>query len=554
MKITLTLSAIVVALLLLAAPVALAAPAHQDIPDRAGDWDRIQEAGTLVIGTAADYPPFEFYNSNYELDGFDIELAKALGEELGVEVEFNDYAFDGLLDQVQLGEVDAAIAAISVTPERSRLVDFTNLYYVGSSAVVAGSAFTETVTSASDMAGLKVGVERGTTYQAWAQANLVDTGYIAQTDLVTYPSTPNLLTALRTGKIDVALFGKLTADLAVRSRGLKLVGEGLSAQQFAIAVPKDSSLLAPLNKALLAIESDGRLAALSELYLAETPVQDEPAAGGAVVIALPTLTPGPAQPAAVAAPDCIDSMKWITDLNLDDQNMQAPPILVPGQDFTKGWRVQNNGTCPWSADFELAYTNGNRIEASMGGSSVKIGRVVQPGETIDINVNLRAPQSYGVFQGFWRMHAPQGQSFGETVWGGVQVPDPNPPVATPAPQPPASLNPNLRADAAYIAAGQCATLRWEIDNVRSVFLVDGGATQGVAIHDARKRLPGRYDHLHPACNRQRWRHARIPDHGQRLRQCGLQHQLLDRPRQHRRRAVHHAALGCAQRAGGLSRQ
>ena len=488
MKVSIAATALLFALLVLfGAATANAAPPQQDEPDPAGDWARIQTAGKLVIGTAADYPPFEFYSSDYTLDGFDIALAKALGDELGVEVEFNDYAFDGLLDQVQLGHVDAALAAISVTPERSQLVDFTNLYYVGNTAVVAGAAFTETITSASDMAGLTVGVQRGTTYQSWAQQNLVDHLFIPQANLVTYGSVRDMLSDLRTGKLDVGLMGKLAADLALRSRGLKLVGEGLSAQQFAIAVPKGSSLLEPLNEALLAIETDGRFAELSKLYLAETPVQNSTAAAGAVVIALPTPTPAAVQPAAT--PACVYSMKWLADLNLDDQNMTAPPILVPGQDFTKGWRIQNNGTCAWPADFELAYVNGNRIEAGMGGSSVKIGRAVQPGDSIDVNVNLRAPQTYGTFQGFWQMRAPLGQAFGETVWVGIQVPDPNPPVVVVTP-PPASLNPNLRADSTFLTAGQCTTLRWDIDNVRSVNLVDGGNVQGVAGHDARSVCPG----------------------------------------------------------------
>ena len=117
MKVSIAATALLFALLVLfGAATANAAPPQQDEPDPAGDWARIQTAGKLVIGTAADYPPFEFYSSDYTLDGFDIALAKALGDELGVEVEFNDYAFDGLLDQVQLGHVDAALAAISVTP------------------------------------------------------------------------------------------------------------------------------------------------------------------------------------------------------------------------------------------------------------------------------------------------------------------------------------------------------------------------------------------------------------------------------------------------------
>lgn len=492
MRVFITVSAIVCALLLLlASPTANATTSAQALPDPSGDWERIQQAGKLVIGTSADYPPFEFYDSNFELDGFDIALARALGEELGLEVEFNDYGFDGLLDQVQLGNVDLAIAAISVTPERRERVDFTNLYYVGSSAVVAGPTFTDTVTAAADMAGLTVGVQRGTTYQAWAQQNLVDTGYIPQANLVTYSSVTRMFTDLRTGKLDVGLMGELTAETAVRGRNLKLVGEGLTSQQFAIAVPKGSSLLDPLNAALLTVEADGRFAALSELYLSETPAPAS-SASGATVVTLPTPTPVAVQAAPTpATPACLNSMKWIADLNLDDQNMQAPPILVPGQDFTKGWRVQNDGTCAWPADFELAFTNGNRIEAAMGSSSVQLGRAVQPGEQIDLIVALRAPQTYGVFQGFWRMHDPRGQSFGETVWVGVQVPDPNPPlVVTPVTPPPAAMNPNLRADSAYIAVGQCTTLRWEIDNVRSVFLIDGGNQQGVGGRDARSVCPG----------------------------------------------------------------
>ena len=103
MKFSVSASAILCALLLFIPSAVNATAPRQDTPAPAGDWDRIQQAGKLVIGTAADYPPFEFYNSDFELDGFDIALAKALGEELGVEVEFNDYAFDGLLDQCSWG-------------------------------------------------------------------------------------------------------------------------------------------------------------------------------------------------------------------------------------------------------------------------------------------------------------------------------------------------------------------------------------------------------------------------------------------------------------------
>ena len=116
--------------------------------------------------------------------------------------------------------------------------------------------------------------------------------------------------------------------------------------------------------------------------------------------------------------------------------MTAPPVMAPGQDFSKGWRLRNSGTCTWEADYAIAYVNGNRPEAQMGGVPTAVDHKVAPGETVDISVDLRAPQVYGTFQGFWQMRNSQNQYFGEVVWVGIQVPDPNPP--PPPPPPPAS--------------------------------------------------------------------------------------------------------------------
>ena len=74
-----------------------------------------RQSGVLRVGTSADYPPFEYYNSRYQLDGFDIGLIREIGKQLGVQVEIKDYAFDGLYNALQLGSIDAAISAITVT-------------------------------------------------------------------------------------------------------------------------------------------------------------------------------------------------------------------------------------------------------------------------------------------------------------------------------------------------------------------------------------------------------------------------------------------------------
>lgn len=458
-------------------------PSQQSAPDPTGDWQRVQSDGKIVFGVAADYPPFEFYNSNFELDGFDIALARAIGSELGVEVEFKDFAFDGLLNAVQLGQVDAAIGAISVTPERQQVVDFTNLYYIGNSVVLARTSFTATVTSATDLADLRVGVQRGSTYQQWAQRNLVDKGLVVQDDLVPYSTPSEMIRDIRNGSIDVGLLGQATAELAEkRNDDLHIVGVSFNQQQFAIAAPKGSSLIEPLNQALLTLQSNGTFAALVQQYLQTNPNHVTPDPDSAVV------NNEPETPSSVAPAACVNSMAFIADLNYDDQNMTAPAIMAPGQDFVKGWRVLNNGTCDWQPDYALTYVRGNRIEASMSGAPAPVGRVVTPGETVDLSAPLRAPQVPGVFQGFWQMRDNLGQYFGQVVWVGIQVPDPNPP--PPPPPPVTDINPNLRADSNFIGPGQCTTVRWDVDNVRAVFFIDGGNSQGVGGHDARTVCPG----------------------------------------------------------------
>ena len=91
-------------------------------------WAAIQERGTIVVGTAADYPPFEFYNRDFELDGLDIALMKEIGRRLGLEVELRDMAFDGLGNALQVEQIDAAISAITITDQRRQFVDFSDTY------------------------------------------------------------------------------------------------------------------------------------------------------------------------------------------------------------------------------------------------------------------------------------------------------------------------------------------------------------------------------------------------------------------------------------------
>ena len=137
-------------------PAATAAPTPAPSADA---WAAVQERGRLIIGTAADYPPFAFYTEAFELDGFDVALARLLGERLGVEVEFSDMAFDGLAGALQVGQIDAAIAAISVTDARRAVVDFSSVYHVSEDAALARTDSGIALRSLADLAPYRVGVQ-----------------------------------------------------------------------------------------------------------------------------------------------------------------------------------------------------------------------------------------------------------------------------------------------------------------------------------------------------------------------------------------------------------
>jgi ABC-type amino acid transport substrate-binding protein len=533
---------------LLAAPAAMlqaqtnatATPAPASNSD---DWARVKAEGQLIVGTSADYRPFEFYNSDFELDGFDIALMREVGERLGLEIVWNDFAFSGLLDALNLGQVDAAIGAISVTPDRAAKVDFTSLYLSANDAALVRVGDGITVRSPSDFGGHTLGVELGTTYQSWAQKNLVDTGVLTQDELVPFDSVDSMVAALEGGNVDIALLGYAPAQQIDRSSSaLTVGGTKFNTQQFAIAVRPGSTLINHLNVALAEVMTDGTWDDLITQYLsvdsatvlpppgedgtqALVPTATPPAAAttsttpaatasatdaAAIVVTTPTATasvtpvPATATPLPTVPPTsttmvCVNGLGYVADMNLDDQNMTAPPVMSPGQNFTKTWRVRNTGNCDWAADFLLMYVNGNRPEAQMGAQPVAVGKVVAPGQEVDLSVNMTAPYSYGAFQAFFQMRDNKGVYFGQVVWAGVSVPDPNPPtptaVPTTAPPVDQSPNPNFRVDNPYISAGQCTALRWDVDNVSAVFFIDGGNRQGKGGHDAQTVCPRADNHL-----------------------------------------------------------
>lgn len=434
-------------------------------------WQRIEAAGRMVVGTSADYPPFEYYSGDFVLDGFDMALIREIGARLGVEVVLIDMAFDGLGDALQINQIDLAIAALSVTSERDQFVDFSNIYFVSEDAILSRPDVQVVVNSPQDLAGRRIGVQHQSVFQAWAETTLVANGLVEQSQLIVYREMDKAVSDLGEGLIDFVIMDLPPAQTAVDEGGFVISAQGLNRQRFGIAVPNGAaSLLTKLNEALSAMQAEGRIEALAKEYIGVDEVIPVPTPD-------PEVTPVPTAPPV----DCIDGMQWVADLSYDDQNMTQLPQLPPGQPFIKSWRVRNTGTCTWDGSYALVYAGGNTPAARMGGKPAAVDRLVKPGEEYDFNVDLVAPLIPGVYQANWTMRNGAGELFGDKLWVAIEVVAQA--TATPAPTQTPSPNIQFTVDRTHIKKGECVTFAWNVENVQAVYFYADGEdwrTHGVA--------------------------------------------------------------------------
>lgn len=183
--------------------------------------DEIKQKGKIVLGVSPDYAPYEFItseNGERKVVGADIDLANKIAEKLGVQVEIQEMAFDSLIAAVNAGKVDMIISGINPTEERKNAVDFSDTYFVSNQAFVIG-ANAEDITSLDQLKDKKIGVQKGTTNEAYAKDQLK----IPESNIQALTDVPSLLQDLKNGKIDVVLIPGDVAKIAMnKSNDIKI--------------------------------------------------------------------------------------------------------------------------------------------------------------------------------------------------------------------------------------------------------------------------------------------------------------------------------------------
>lgn len=167
-----------------------------------GKLEKIKEAGKLVIGTSADYPPYEFHNlegGKDEIVGFDIAIAKEIAKDLGVELEIKDMGFDGLLPALKADKVDIIIAGMTPTEDRKKSVDFSKVYYTAVQKALVSTENKDVLKSVDDLAGKKIGVQRATIQEDIAKEQ------IKNAEIKALTSIADLVMQLKSNKVDAVI-------------------------------------------------------------------------------------------------------------------------------------------------------------------------------------------------------------------------------------------------------------------------------------------------------------------------------------------------------------
>ncbi len=234
--------------------------------------DKIKEAGKVVVGTSADYPPFEFVDEAGTMMGFDVELMTEVAKRMGVEVEWSDMPFDSLIAAVQESKIDMSIAAFNYDEERDTMVDFSDAYYTSEDAFVVAESFTGDLTNPEDVAAYKVGAQSGTTQDGWLTDTLVGAGLMEEANLFRYERVDQAALDLQAGRIDVLMADYVPAQAIVKQfGGMKVVYHGvLSTGPVNIVMPEgDAELQAEVNRIIKELQGEGFIDDLAVKYFSE---------------------------------------------------------------------------------------------------------------------------------------------------------------------------------------------------------------------------------------------------------------------------------------------
>ena len=218
-------------------------------------------AGKLTMSTNAAFPPYEMTTDAGDFEGIDIEVAGAIAEKLGLELQVDDMDFDAALLAAQNGKSDMVMAGVTVTDERLKVMDFSDTYAEGIQSIIVPED--SDIASADDLTGKAIGTQRGTTGYLYCTDDFGEDNVIAYDDGLT------AVQALNNGQVDAVVIDNAPAqEFVAANPGLKILDTAYAQEDYAIGVAKgNTQLLDAINGALEELQADGTLQAIVDKYI-----------------------------------------------------------------------------------------------------------------------------------------------------------------------------------------------------------------------------------------------------------------------------------------------
>jgi len=219
------------------------------------------EAGKLTMATNAAFPPYEMTTDAGAFEGIDVDTAQAIADKLGLELQIDDMDFDAALLSVQQGKADIAMAGITVTDEHKAVMAFSDTYATGIQSIIVPE--NSDITSADDLAGKKIGTQRGTTGYIYCSDDFGDDSVVA------YDNGLTAVQALNNGQEDAVVIDNAPAkEFVAANPGLKILDTSYAEEDYAIGMNKDNTaLLDAVNAALEELKADGTLQSIVDKYI-----------------------------------------------------------------------------------------------------------------------------------------------------------------------------------------------------------------------------------------------------------------------------------------------
>ena len=242
-----------------ASSVASSAASSEAVSSSAAELTTV-EAGKLTMATNAAFPPYEMTTDAGEFEGIDVDTAKAIAEKLGLELQIDDMDFDAALLSVQQGKADIVMAGVTVTDERKAVMDFSDSYATGIQSIIVPTD--SDIASPDDLAGKKIGTQRGTTGYIYCSDDFGDSNVVA------YDNGLTAVQALNNGQVDAVVIDNAPAqEFVAANPGLKVLDTSYAEEDYAIGMAKGSALEDAVNKALEELKADGTLQAIVDKYI-----------------------------------------------------------------------------------------------------------------------------------------------------------------------------------------------------------------------------------------------------------------------------------------------